>query len=77
MHNGFRDLTVFYCLSEEEAALAVPDSGITHEDYDGVICTVDAFGGLEGLNKGYRNTGAEEFTRELLTNASNCQGGRQ
>lgn len=32
MHNAFWDLTVFYCLSEEEAALAAPDLGITAEE---------------------------------------------
>ena len=75
MHNVFRDLTFFYCLSDEEAALAAPDFAITDEEYDEMICTVDALGGLDGLNDGYRNTGAEEFTRELLTNISRCRGG--
>lgn len=37
-----------------------------------MICTVDALGGLEGLNKGYKNTGAEEFTEELLTSLYGC-----
>ena len=50
MYTALWDLTLFYCLSEEEAALAVPDSGITDEEYDGMICIVDAFGGLESVN---------------------------
>ena len=75
MYTALWDLTVFYCLSEEEAALAVPDSGITDEEYDGMICIVDAFGGLEGMNEAYRNTGAEEFTETLLTNLYGCPGG--
>ena len=40
-----------------------------------MICTVDAFGGLERMNKAYRNTGAEEFTEMLLTNLYGCPGG--
>lgn len=75
MYTAFWDLTIFYCLSEEETALAAPDSGITEEEYDGMICTVDAFGGLERMNKAYRNTGAEEFTEMLLTNLYGCPGG--
>ena len=71
-HSQVWALTVFYCLSEEEAALAAPDSGITDEEYDGMICTVDAFGGLEGMNKAYRNTGADEFKEMLLTNLYGC-----
>ena len=75
VHHAFWDLTVFYCLSEEEAALAVPDSGITVYEYDAMICTVDAFGGLEGLNEAYRSTDPEEFTERFLTAASRCPGG--
>ena len=75
MYTALLDLTLFYCLSEEEAALAVADSGITDEEYDGMICTVDAFGGLNGMNKAYRNTGAEEFTETLMTNLYSCPGG--
>ncbi len=75
MYTALWDLTLFYCLSEEEAALAAPDSGITDEEYDGMICIVDAFGGLEGMNKAYRNTGAEEFTEMLMTNLYDCPGG--
>ena len=75
MHSAVSDLTLFYCLSEEEAALAAPDSGITDADYDGMICTVDAFGGLEAFTEAYRNTGAEEFTEMLLTNLYGCPGG--
>ena len=75
MYTALWDLTVFYCLSQEEAALAVPDSGITDEEYDGMICIVGAFGGLEGMNKAYRNTDAEEFTEILLTNLYGCPGG--
>ena len=75
MHSAVWDLTVFYCLSEEEAALAAPDSGITDEEYDGMICTVDAFGGLEEFTEAYRNTGAEEFTEIFLANLSGCHGG--
>ncbi len=75
MYTAFRDLTVFYCLSEVEAALAAADSGITDEEYDGMICTVDAFGGLERMNEAYRNTGAEEFTEMLLANLYGCPGG--
>ena len=72
MYTALWDLTVFYCLSEEESALAAPDSCITDEEYDGMICTVDAFGGLEGMNKTCRNTGAEEFTEMLMTNLYRC-----
>ena len=74
MYTALWDLTLFYCMSEEEAALAAADSGITDEEYDGMICIVDAFGGLEGMNKAYRNTGAEEFTEMLLTNLYDCPG---
>ena len=74
MYTALWDLTLFYCLSEEEAALAAPDSGITEEEYDGMICIVDAFGGLEGMNKFYKNTGAEEFTETLMTNLYGCPG---
>ena len=74
MYTALWDLTLFYCLSEEEAAMAVPDSGITDEEYDGMICIVDAFGGLEGMNKAYRNSRAEEFTEMLLTNLYDCPG---
>ncbi len=74
MYTAFRDLTVFYCLSEEEAALAASDSGITDEEYDGMVCVVDAFGGLKGMNKAYRNTGAEELTEMLMTNLYSCPG---
>ena len=75
MHNAVSDLTFFYCLSEEEVALAAPDSGITGDEYDGMICTVDAFGGLEEFVEAYRNTGTEEFTEMLLTNLYSCPGG--
>ncbi len=75
MHNAVSDLTFFYCLSEEEAALAAPDSGITDEEYDGMICTVDAFGGLEAFTEAYRTTDAEEFAEMFLTNLSGCHGG--
>ena len=74
MYTAFWDLTVFYCLSEQEAALAASDSGITDEEYDGMICIVDAFGGLEGMNKAYRNIGPEEFTEMLMTNLYGCPG---
>ena len=37
-----------------------------------MICTVDAFGGLEEFTEAYRNTGAEEFTEMLLTNIYGC-----
>ena len=74
MYTAFLDLTIFYCLSEEEVALAVADSGITDEEYDGMICIVDAFGGLEGMNKAYKNTGAEEFTEMLMSNLYRCPG---
>ena len=75
MYTALWDLTVFNCLSEKEAALAASDSGITDEEYDGMICIVDAFGGLERMNKAYRNTGAEEFTKMLLNNFYGCPGG--
>ena len=75
MYTALWDLTVFYCLSEEEAALAVPDSGITDEEYDGMICIVDGFGGLEGMNESYRSVGAEEFTEMLMTNLYACPAG--
>ncbi len=71
-HTAVWDLTVWYCLSEEEVALAGPDSGITSDEYDGMICTVEAFGGLAGLAQMYKTTGIEEFTDALLTNASGC-----
>ena len=74
-HTAVSDLTLFYCLSEEEAALAAPDSGLTDEEYDGMICTVDAFGGLEEFTETYRNTDAEEFTEMMLTNLYGCPGG--
>ena len=75
MYTAFLDLTTFYCLSEEEVALAASDSGITDEEYDGMVCVVDAFGGLKGMNKAYRNTGAEEFTEMLMANLYGCPGG--
>ena len=74
MYTAFLDLTIFYCLSEEESALAASDSGITTEEYDGMVCTVDAFGGLDGMNKEYRNTGTEDFTEMLMTNLYDCPG---
>ena len=74
-HSEVWVLTVFYCLSEEEVALDAPDSGMTDEEYDGMICTVDAFGGLKEFTEAYRNTGAEEFTEMLLTNLYGCPGG--
>ena len=74
-HTAVWELTVFYCLSEEEAALAAPDSGITEEEYDVIICTVDAFGGLEGFTDTYKTTGADGFTELFLTNLYGCSGG--
>lgn len=74
MYTAFLDLTIFYCLSEEESALAASDSGITTEEYDVMVCTVDAFGGLEAMNKAYRNTGAEQFTETLMTSLYDCPG---
>ena len=71
-HTAVWDLTVFYCLSEEEVTLAAPDSGLTDDEYDGMICTVEAFGGLEGLTDAYKTTGAQEFTDALLTNTYGC-----
>ena len=71
-HTAVWDLTVWYCLSEEEVALAGPDSGITSDEYDGMICTVEAFGGLEGLARMYKTTEIEEFTDALLTNMFGC-----
>ena len=40
-----------------------------------MICPVDVFGGLEEMNKAYRNTGAEEFAEMLMTNLYGCPGG--
>ena len=72
-HSEVWVLTVFYCLSEEEATLDSSESGMTDDEYDGMICTVDAFGGLKEFTEAYRNTGAEEFTKELVTNIYGCQ----
>ena len=74
MYTALWDLALFYCLSEEEAALAAADSGVTDKEYDGMLCIVDAFGGLEGINKAYKNTGTEEFTEMLMTNLYDCPG---
>ena len=71
-HTAVWDLTVWYCMSEEEVALAGPDSGITSDEYGGMICTVEAFGGLEGLAHMYKTTEVEEFTDAFVTNASGC-----
>ena len=71
-HTAVWDLTVWYCLSEEEVVLAGPDSGITSDEYGGMMCTVEAFGGLEGLTHMYKTTEVEEFTDALLTNTSGC-----
>ena len=46
------------------------DSGITDEEYDGMTCTVDVFGGLEELAEAYRTTGMEEFAKQLLNDSS-------
>ena len=74
MYTAFLDLTIFYCLSSEEADLAAADSRISYEEYEGMVCTVDAFGGLDGMNKAYRNAGAEQFTETLMTNLYDCPG---
>ena len=71
-HTAVWDLTVWYCLSEEEVALAGPDAGITDDEYAGMMCTVEAFGGLEGLADAYKTTDPEEFADGFLTNASGC-----
>ena len=71
-HSAVWDLTVFYCLSEEEVALAAPYSGITDEEYDRMMCAVEAFGELEGLTDAYKTTDSEEFTEEFLTNLYGC-----
>ena len=71
-HAAVWDLTVWYCLSEEEVALAGPDSGITDDEYEEMICTVEAFGGLEGLAEAYKSTAMEEFTSRFLTSLLGC-----
>ena len=71
-HSAIWYLTVWYCQSEEEDALAAPDSGITEDEHDGMLCVVEAFGGLDGLTDAYRTTDAQDFTNAFLTNSYGC-----
>ena len=72
VHAAVWDLTVWYCLSAEEVALAGPHSGITDDEFKGMTCTVEAFGGLEEFVGSYTRTDAQEFTNAYMANASGC-----